>query len=151
MLAELERLAGEGAGIRRAPDELLLIGRRDLRTNNSWGHNAPSMVAGRERCTLQMHPLDAEARGLAEGDTVRVRSRVGEVEAPLELRVALRPGVVSLPHGWGHRGVGLALRVAAAHPGVNCNELTDDAELEGVVGNAIFNGVPVRVDAALEE
>jgi anaerobic selenocysteine-containing dehydrogenase len=145
MLAELQRLQETGPGLVAGEDELLLIGRRDPRTNNSWFHNLPLATKGRERCTLQMHPSAAEKRGLAEGDNALVRSRVGELIAPIELSDDLRPDVVSLPHGWGHRGEGLRMRVAERHAGVNCNDLVDDAVLEPVVGNAVFNGVPVKV------
>lgn len=128
-------------------DELALIGRRDLRTCNSWLHNTRVCTQGLERCTLLMHPDDASRRGLEDGGRVRIRSRVAEVLAPLELSEDLMPGVVSLPHGWGHRGPGLRMAVAEAHPGVSCNDLVDDRVLEGVVGNAVFNGVPVTVEA----
>jgi anaerobic selenocysteine-containing dehydrogenase len=148
ILAELDRLAREGCALPEGDDALQLIGRRDPRTNNSWFHNIPTGVTGRERCTLQMHPQDAEARGLGTGDAVRVRSRVGELVAPLELTDALMKGVVSLPHGWGHRGEGLQMKLASEHAGVNCNDLVDDAVTEGVVANAVFNGVPVRVTRA---
>jgi anaerobic selenocysteine-containing dehydrogenase len=147
MSAELDRLAGELAAPAR--EGLLLIGRRDLRTNNSWLHNAPLAVKGRDRCTLLMHPDDARERKLASGDRVRIRSRVGEVTARLELSGEIMPGVVSLPHGWGHQSrTGMQLRVAEAHAHVSLNDLTDEQPLEPVVGNAILNGVPVAVEAA---
>ncbi len=143
MLDELRRLRGElRAG---SPDALVLIGRREVRTNNSWLHNTRMATKGPERCTLQMHPDDAARLGLEQGERVRITSRVGSVEAPLQVSADLMPGVVSLPHGWGHRGEGLRMRVAAERPGVSCNDLVDDAALEPVVGNAIFNGVPVSV------
>lgn len=150
MRAELTRLAAELAAPAASlePDVLQLIGRRDLRTCNSWMHNTRVGTKGRERCTLLMHPDDASARGLTDGQVVRISSRVGQLEAPLELTADLLLGVVSLPHGWGHRGPGLRMAVAEAHPGVSCNDLVDDLVLEPVVGNAIFNGVPVRVEAA---
>ena len=107
--------------------ELLLIGRRDLRSNNSWMHNSLRLVKGPERCTLLMHPDDARARGLAPGQSVQVRSRVGSVPVPAShLTDAVMPGVVSLPHGWGHGRPGVQLRVASAHAGVSINDLTDD-------------------------
>jgi anaerobic selenocysteine-containing dehydrogenase len=144
---ELRRLARDRAAIPRAPDELLLIGRRDVRSNNSWFHNLPLSAKGPERCTLHMHPKDAAARGLADGARVRIRSAAGAVEATLVESEALRPGVVSLPHGFGHRGPGLRLGVASQRPGVSCNVLTDPGVIEPVVGNAVLNGVPVRVEA----
>lgn len=144
--------AEEAARSHAAPDRvpLLLIGRRDIRTNNSWLHNVPVAVKGRERCTLRMNPDDASPRELREGQRVRIRSRVGEVEVPLEISDELMRGVVSLPHGWGHRGAGLRMAVAQSHPGSNANALTDDQLLEPVVGNAVLNGVPVHVSAADE-
>ena len=145
IVSELERLSTELDAT--AGTALQLIGRRDVRTCNSWLHNTRVGTKGRERCTLQMHPEDAGRLGLAAGQTVRITSRVGSVEAPLALDDALRPGVVSLPHGWGHRGDGLRMKTAAAHPGVSCNDLVDPDVLEAVVGNAVFNGVPVEVVA----
>jgi anaerobic selenocysteine-containing dehydrogenase len=97
-----------------------------------------------------MHPADAAARGLADRDAATIRSRVGEVTATLELTNDLLEGVVSLPHGWGHRGEGLRMKLASEHAGVNCNDLVDDAVLEPVVGNAVLNGVPVRVRKAAD-
>jgi anaerobic selenocysteine-containing dehydrogenase len=143
---ELERLARESSERVDETESLLLIGRRDMRTNNSWLHNTRVGTKGRERCTLLMHPDDAKRLGLAAPGPVRIRSRVGSVEAPLELTADLLPGVVSLPHGWGHRGDGLRMQLAATHAGVSCNDLVDDAVLEPVVGNAVFNGVPVEVE-----
>ncbi len=159
VLEELERLRAEltraqSAAIQRDPsgvDELVLIGRRDVRTNNSWLHNVPMAVKGKERCTLQMHSHDATRRNLSAGERVQIRSRVGKVEAPLEITDDLMQGVVSLPHGWGHTGTGLRLGVAERHPGVNANVLTDDLVLEPVVGNAVLNGVPVEVSACADD
>ncbi|MEN8161337.1 MAG: molybdopterin dinucleotide binding domain-containing protein, partial [Myxococcota bacterium] len=149
ILAELARLERALTAAPEAGDDRLsLIGRRDVRTCNSWLHNTRVGTQGRERCTLQMHPDDAAGRGLEAGSQVRIRSRVGEVEAPLELSTDLMPGIVSLPHGWGHRGPGLRMALAEAHPGVSCNDLVDDQVLEAVVGNAVFNGVPVTVEPA---
>ncbi len=126
---------------------LALVGRRDLRSNNSWMHNSPRLIKGPERCTLLMHPDDARARGLASGQRVRLRSRVGEVEAPLEVSDAVRPGVVCLPHGFGHRFAETRLDVARQRPGVSANDVTDDAVVDELSGNATLNGVPVEVSA----
>src|SRR5262249_61476334 len=104
---------------------LRLTGRRELRSNNSWMHNSTRLVKGKDRCTLLMHPGDAEARGLRPGQQVRIRSRVGSVEAPLETTDAMRKGVVSLPHGYGHARDGVRLGVARRHAGVSPNDLTD--------------------------
>ncbi len=125
--------------------ELLLIGRRDLRSNNSWMHNSQRLVKGPERCTLLMHPDDARARGLSTGQTVQIRSRVGSVPVRLELTDAVMPGVVSLPHGWGHGRPGVQLRVASTHAGVSLNDLTDDRAVDALLGTAAFSGTPVHV------
>ena len=127
---------------------LVLIGRRQLRTNNSWLHNSLAMVKGRDRCTLLMHPDDAEQRGLSQGQRVRLRSRAGEVEAPLHVTDHVMPGVVSLPHGFGHGRQGVGLRVAAEHAGVSVNDVTDERLYDDLTGTAALNGVPVEVLAA---
>lgn len=128
------------------PEGLLLIGRRDLRSNNSWMHNVMPLVKGPERCTLQMHPDDARARGLANHDLARIRGRVGEVVGRVEITDSVMPGVVSLPHGWGHGEKGTRQRVAGEHAGVNSNVLTDGARLDPLSGNAVLNGIPVEVE-----
>jgi anaerobic selenocysteine-containing dehydrogenase len=130
-----------------SPDQLLLIGRRNLRSNNSWMHNSQRLVKGPEACTLLMHPDDARARGLADGDRVEVRSRVGAVAVPLALSADIAVGVVSLPHGWGHGGDGVALRVAQSRAGASINDLTDEERLDALSGNASFSGLPVTVSA----
>jgi anaerobic selenocysteine-containing dehydrogenase len=126
-------------------DSLLLIGRRHLRSNNSWMHNSQALVKGPARCTLLMHPEDANARGLLSGTVVEVRSRVGAVQVPLELSDEVMRGVVSLPHGFGHSRPGTRMRVAEAHAGVSLNDLTDDQEVDELSGNAAFSGIPVSV------
>ncbi len=95
------------------PADLVLVGRRDLRSNNSWMHNLPLLVRGPERCTLHVHPDDAERLGLADGGRATIRSRVGELNVPVEVTEDIRPGVVSLPHGWGHDAAGAEMGVAA--------------------------------------
>jgi anaerobic selenocysteine-containing dehydrogenase len=127
------------------PVELVLIGRRHLRSNNSWMHNLPMLVRGPERCTLQVHPDDAERLGLADGGRATIRSRVGAVDAPVEVTDEIRPGVVSLPHGWGHDREGAGLDVARAHAGTNSNVLTDEDVVEPLTGTAVLNGIPVAV------
>jgi anaerobic selenocysteine-containing dehydrogenase len=124
---------------------LELIGRRDLRSNNSWMHNSPRLVKGPDRCLLLMHPADAAARGLADGDRVRVLSRAGAVEATLRVSEEMRPGVVSLPHGWGHHRPGMRLRVAAEHPGASLNDVTDERRVDALSGTAALSGVRVQV------
>jgi anaerobic selenocysteine-containing dehydrogenase len=128
-------------------DALLLIGRRDLRTNNSWMHNVPSLVSGSERCLLFVHPKDAEARGLADGGQALLASRVHRGAVRVRVTEEIAPGVVSLPHGWGHAASAPWQRVAGRHAGVSVNDWTDDAEVEGVVGQSILNGVPVELRA----
>jgi anaerobic selenocysteine-containing dehydrogenase len=130
---------------RKGDERLLLIGRRHLRSNNSWMHRFPRLMGGRERCMLMMHPDDAKRLGLSHGDHVLVMSRTGRVEAPLEVTDEVARGVVSLPHGWGHRRPGTRPGAAHDHPGVSANDLTDDQAVDPTCGNAVLNGVPVRV------
>lgn len=148
VLADLERLAAEPEPSSISDEQLLMIGRRHVRSNNSWGHNYRRLVKGKPRHQLQMHPTDAQARQLTDGQLVRLRSRVGEVTVDLQLTDAMMPGVVSLPHGWGHDRKGVRLRVASERPGVSMNDLTDESALDVVSGNAVLNGVPVTVYAA---
>jgi anaerobic selenocysteine-containing dehydrogenase len=124
---------------------LVLVSRRTLRSNNSWNHNAPRLVSGRERCVLEMHPHDAEPRGIASGHRVALKSRVGQVVVPVSVTDAVMPGVVSLPHGWGHDRPGARLRVAAARPGASVNDVTDDAFVDALSGTPSLSGVPVEV------
>jgi anaerobic selenocysteine-containing dehydrogenase len=124
---------------------IVLIGRRELRSNNSWMHNLNVLVKGKERCTMHVHPDDAERLGLADGGQARVRSRVGEVDVPVEVTDAIMPGVVSIPHGWGHDAPGARLSVAATKPGTNSNTLADEDVVEPLSGNAVLNGIPVEV------
>jgi anaerobic selenocysteine-containing dehydrogenase len=126
-------------------DSLLLIGRRELRSNNSWLHNIPELVSGRERCVLLVHPRDAAERGLADGQTATLESRVYTGEVPVKLSDEMRPGVVSLPHGWGHAASAPWQQTAPKHPGVSFNDWTDDEQLESVVGQSVLNGVRVRL------
>jgi anaerobic selenocysteine-containing dehydrogenase len=130
---------------------LVLINRRHLRDNNSWLHNAGKLVSGKPRCTLVMHPRDAAARGLASGAVVTVSSRAGRVTAPLEVSEAVMPGVVSLPHGYGHGREGVQLSVAARHAGVSVNDVSDELRVDALSGNAALSGTPVEVVAALGE
>ncbi|MEV4422358.1 molybdopterin-dependent oxidoreductase [Patulibacter sp. NPDC049589] len=130
------------------PEALVLVGRRHLRSNNSWMHNLPLLTGGPEPCTLQLHPDDAARLGIADGAPVLVRSRTGEVRAPAEVTDVVRPGVVSLPHGWGHDADGARMAVASLRPGVNANVLSDDAQTDPLSGTAVLNGIPVTVRAA---
>jgi len=143
LVADLDRLA---ASLDRPAPGLLLVGRRHVRSNNSWMHNLPMLAKGPARCTLQLHPSDAAARGLSAGGVARVSSRVGSVEAPVEITEGIAPGVVSLPHGWGHDTPGAQLGVAAKRPGTNSNILTDEFALDPLSGTAVLNGIPVEVE-----
>jgi anaerobic selenocysteine-containing dehydrogenase len=145
LVADVARLRASLAAPR---DGFVLIGRRHLRSNNSWFHNLPALAKGKERCTLMVHPDDAQALGLAAGSRARVQSRVGAVEAPVEITDAMRRGVVSLPHGFGHDAPGARLGVAATRPGVNSNVLTDETLLDTLSCNAVLNGIPVEIAPA---
>jgi anaerobic selenocysteine-containing dehydrogenase len=126
--------------------DLELIGRRHLRSNNSWMHNSLRLVKGPERCTLLMHPEDAARRSLAPDQQVRVSSRVGSIELKVEVTDEMMPGVVSIPHGWGHDRPGIQVETAKQHAGASINDLTDDLALDALSGNAAFSGVRVRVE-----
>jgi len=130
-----------------APDDSLrLIGRRDLRSNNSWMHNYPRLMGGKDRCTLLMHPDDAADRGLRDSQLVAVESRTGRIEVPLELSDEVMRGVISLPHGWGHHRSGTQTTTARQHPGASLNDVTDDLAVDPLCGTAVLSGVPVRVE-----
>jgi len=143
LIVDTERLL---ASLDRANGHMLLIGRRDLRSNNSWMHNLNVLTKGKERCTVHMHPDDAARFALADGEMACLTSRVGSVEIAVELTDAIMPGVVSVPHGWGHNLAGTRMRVAAEHAGVNTNILTDEAGIDPLSGNAILNGIAVTVE-----
>ena len=144
IVADVTRLA---ASLERPPPEVVMIGRRHLRSNNSWMHNLTPLIKGRERCTLLVHPDDAARFQLRDGGRARVTSRVGEVVASVEVSDEVMPGVVSLPHGFGHDRPGSRLRVAAEHAGVNVNLVSDDLAIDVPSGNAAFNGVAVALAA----
>jgi anaerobic selenocysteine-containing dehydrogenase len=143
IVADVPRL--EGALDRSVNGGMVLIGRRQLRSNNSWMHNLEPLVKGKERCTAHVHPDDAERLGLRDGERARVSSRAGEVEVPVEVTDAVMPGVVSIPHGWGHGVDGVRMRVAAAHAGTNSNVLADELLIDALSGNAVLNGIPVEL------
>lgn len=147
-LARLEGSLCEAELTDRDPSELVLIGRRQLRSNNSWMHNSLRLVKGPARCTLQMHPDDARARKLAHGNLVEIASRTGRIEVPLEITDALMKGVVSLPHGWGHTRSGTQLSVAEKYAGASINDITDELRIDSLAGTASFSGVPVTVTRA---
>ncbi|MGC3891828.1 molybdopterin oxidoreductase family protein [Pseudomonas urmiensis] len=145
LLDDLRRLAEQ---VPPAVDELLLIGRRHVRSNNSWMHNFHRLVKGKPRHQLLMHPQDLAQRQLTDGQWVRIRSRTGVVEVQVQSSEEMMPGVVSLPHGYGHGRQGVQLHIAGAQPGVSANDLTDEHLRDAVSGNAALNGVPVKVEAA---
>jgi anaerobic selenocysteine-containing dehydrogenase len=144
IVADVPRLR-EALGRERDPEALVLIGRRQLRSNNSWMHNLPRLASGPERCMLHVHPDDAARLGLADGELAEVRSRTGTVQAPVEVTDRVMAGVVSLPHGWGHDAPGMRLGVATERPGVNANALGDEELVDALSGNAVLNGIPVAV------
>jgi len=130
-----------------ANGHLLLIGRRDLRSNNSWLHNSERLVKGKPQCTLLINRIDAAQRGLLSGQEVVVHSKIGTVVLPIELCDDIMPGVVSIPHGWGHDRSGVQQAVAQQHSGASINDLTDSQLIDALCGTAAFNGTPVTVDA----
>jgi anaerobic selenocysteine-containing dehydrogenase len=143
LIADLARAA---ARLDDAPPDVVVIGRRQLASNNSWMHNLPTLAKGPERCTVLVHPLDAARFGLAAGGRVRLTSGDRSVEAPVTVTDEVMPGVVSLPHGWGHNLPGVALGVAAHRPGANLNALLDDQRRDPLSGNAVLSGVPVTLE-----
>lgn len=150
-LAPAEFVQAAAAYLREPADhsertyDLQLVGRRQLRSNNSWLHNVPTMTGGNNKCTVLMHPDDALARGLAQGDTVRVASAVGEIDVPLDISEDIRPGTVAVPHGWGHQGTGW--RHASTLPGANVNALHDPDQVDAFTGTAAVNNTWVTVTA----
>nr|WSX52647.1 molybdopterin oxidoreductase family protein [Streptomyces sp. NBC_00974] len=140
--AELPRLR---AALADRPAALVLVGRRHLRSNNSWLHNVPALNGGSNRCTLHVHPEDAGRLGLTDGGLARITADGGSLEVPVEVTDSIRTGVVSLPHGWGHDRSGTRLSVASATPGANVNQLLDGTRLDPLSGTAVLNGFPVEL------
>ncbi len=148
IVADVPRLEAElGAHVN---GDMVLIGRRQLRSNNSWMHNLPALVKGKDRCTVQVNPADAARLGLTDGGHARISSASGELVAPVEVTDEIMPGVVSIPHGWGHDAPGVRLGVASEHAGVNSNLLAP-VDVDVPSGNAVLNGIPVEVVAADRE
>jgi len=145
-MSDLDRVNKHFFDVENREKSMVLIGRRHLKTNNSWLHNSPRMVKGNNRCTLQLHPDDGKAHGIDDGDKVSVKSRVGQLTVEAEITDAIMPGVVSIPHGWGHNKKGIKLSVASQNPGVNTNILTDELQVDELSGNAVLNGVPVMLE-----
>ncbi len=142
ILADVPRLAERAS--QHTNGTMTLVGRRDLRSNNSWMHNLEVLIKGKERCTLQIHPSDADRFGIESGGIAKIVSAAGSVAAPVDITESIMPGVVSLPHGWGHDLPGTRLDVAATRPGVNSNKLAPGAT-DPLSGNAVLNGIPVEV------
>jgi anaerobic selenocysteine-containing dehydrogenase len=142
VLADFERLE---RSLAEALPKLSLVGRREPTSINSWTHNLPTLMRRRPRCVLYVHPADAKAAKLQSGTVVRVSSRVGAIEVPIEITEAVMPGVVSLPHGYGHAREGIRMKLAAEHAGASINDLTDPAEVDPLSGNAVLSGVPVEI------
>ena len=149
LVKDVERVRAKffRSGPAHSNGNLLLIGRRQLRSNNSWMHNSQRLLRGKPQCTILMHPCDAAERHLSQGQTVSVRSRVGTVVVPIEISEEMMPGVVSIPHGWGHDRPGVELQVAQQHTGESINDLTDNLSIDDLCGTAAFNGTWVAVEA----
>ncbi|WP_076062068.1 molybdopterin-dependent oxidoreductase [Mycobacterium sp. IS-1264] len=142
LLDDLPRLA---ARLERRDEPLVLVSRRHLRSNNTWLHNVPALMKGKDRCTLLIHPDDAARFGVADDDVVTVKSEAGEIRVPVEITDAIKPGVVSMPHGWGHGKPGTRMSVANSSPGANTNVLSPPAFIDEPSGNGVLNGIPVTV------
>ncbi|MBP8156015.1 MAG: molybdopterin oxidoreductase family protein, partial [Leadbetterella sp.] len=127
------------------PKQFWLIGRRHLRDNNSWMHNSAKLMKGKNRCTLLINPVDSDALGLKEHETVVVTSRVGKVEIPVEVSADIMPGVVSIPHGYGHNRKGIKLDIAEQYAGVSINDLSDEKVIDKLTGNSAFSAVRVSI------
>jgi anaerobic selenocysteine-containing dehydrogenase len=145
IVADVPRLR---ARLGRGDAGLVLVSRRHVRSNNSWMHNVPELVTGRDRCTLLVHPEDAARAGVVDGGRARIRSSAGSLVVPVEVSDEMRPGVVCLPHGWGHDKKGARLSVASRHAGVCNNVLAPGALVDAPSGNAVVNGIPVELAPA---
>jgi anaerobic selenocysteine-containing dehydrogenase len=142
LLDDLPRLA---ARLERPAEPLVLVSRRHLRSNNTWLHNVPALMKGKDRCTLLIHPDDAARFGVGDDDIVTVKSEAGEIKVPVEITDAIKPGMVSMPHGWGHGKPGTRMSVANSAPGANTNVLSPPTFVDEPSGNGVLNGIPVTV------
>ncbi|OBG63915.1 molybdopterin dinucleotide-binding protein [Mycobacterium sp. E3298] len=142
LLDDLPRLA---ARMERPAEPLVLVSRRHLRSNNTWLHNVPALMKGKDRCTLLIHPDDAARCGVTDNDVVTVKSAAGEIKVPVEVTEAIKPGVVSMPHGWGHGKPGTRMAVANGSPGANTNVLSPPTFIDEPSGNGALNGIPVTI------
>jgi anaerobic selenocysteine-containing dehydrogenase len=141
----IDDLARVAADLAAPAADLVIVGRRQLRSNNSWMHNLPVLAKGTYRCTALVHPLDAARLGLADGGMAQLRNGARRIEVQVEVSDEMMPGVVSLPHGWGHDLAGTRLGVAAERPGVNLNALLDENLRDPLSGNAVLSGVAVEM------
>jgi anaerobic selenocysteine-containing dehydrogenase len=150
MLADLPRLRAHliDAPTTAAGASLSLIGRRHVRSNNSWMHQSHRLIKGKARDQLMMHPTDLATRGLVDGQMVEIVSRTGSVKVAVQATERMMPGVVSLPHGFGHNRPGTRLGLAHIHPGASYNDVSDEKQIDAISGNGALNGVPVEVRAA---
>lgn len=144
----LDDLPRVSAHLQQNSEGLLLIGRRHVRSNNSWMHNSHRLVKGKARDQLLMNPADLVSCGLSDGSTVKVASRIGEIEILVSASDEMKEGVVSIPHGWGHNRDGIRMGIASQHAGHSANDITDDQFIDLLSGNAALNGVRVTVTAA---
>ncbi len=154
MLEEAARLAELAEGREAALSDgydLVLIGRRQVRSNNSWMHNSPRLMKGKDRCTALLHPREAETRGLEDGQRIRVSSRVGAIELHVQVSDEIRPGVVSIPHGFGHNRKGVGWNLARSKAGASVNDITDPSLVDRLSGNAALNAALVRIEAVESE
>ncbi|OMC21047.1 molybdopterin-dependent oxidoreductase [Mycobacterium colombiense] len=142
LLDDLPRLA---ARMERPAEPLVLVSRRHLRSNNTWLHNVPALMKGKDRCTLLIHPDDAARCGVTDNDIVTVKSEAGEIKVPIEVTESIKPGVVSMPHGWGHGKPGTRMSVANSSPGANTNVLSPPTFVDEPSGNGVLNGIPVTI------
>src|SRR5204862_1460589 len=146
LLAEVARAADDLA---RPVHDLVIVGRRQVRSNNSWMHNLPLLAKGPNRCTALVHPSDAQRLGLSDGGRARIVGRSGHhIEAQVQVSDEMMPGVISVPHGWGHDLPEPQLAIAAERPGANLNTVLDETLLDPLSGNAVLGGVPVAVSPA---
>ena len=150
LLDDVKRAA---AGLQEPAPAMVIVGRRQVRSNNSWMHNLPTLAKGPFRCTALLHPLDAQRLGLADGAMARIAGMSGtggkHIDAQVEISDEIMQGVVSIPHGWGHAMPGARMSVAAERPGVNMNTVLDESLRDPLSGNAVLGGVAVQVSAAV--
>ena len=145
MLDDVARLNEQ----QQVSDQMTLIGRRHIRSNNSWMHNAPKLKKGKSLCTMLIHPDSAKELKLEDGALAKVQSIVGEVEIAAEVCDSIMPGVISIPHGYGHHRADIQLNEAQKKPGVSLNDLTNEQSIDDLTGNAVLNGTPVSVSAVV--